>query len=146
MEQHLVGAKLQRRYKDIIILNYPAHAADFQTDRPGDFALPNTVYHVTATPSSGVIEKCATNIKVGQHPILIVPRSVEYKAIALAEDVGIKAQVSIMSIEDFMALNIIEIATGEETDFFQILQEIVEIYNKRLAKVETDLSLQIEIR
>ncbi len=34
----------------------------------------------------------------------------------------------------------------ENKDFFSILKEIVEIYNKRLSKVETDLSLQIQVR
>ncbi len=39
-----------------------------------------------------------------------------------------------------------ELATEENKDFFAILQEIVQIYNRRLAEVETDLSLQIEVR
>lgn len=39
-----------------------------------------------------------------------------------------------------------EMATDKETNFFRALQEIVETYNKRLAEVETDLSLQIEVR
>lgn len=39
-----------------------------------------------------------------------------------------------------------ELATEENKDFFAILQEIVHIYNRRLAEVETDLSLQIEVR
>lgn len=51
-----------------------------------------------------------------------------------------------MSIENFVGLNIIELATKEEKDFFTILSEIVKIYNRRLKEVETDLSLQIEVR
>jgi len=53
--------------------------------------------------------------------------------------------LTIISIEDFVALNIIELATEENKDFFGILQDIVHIYNRRLAAVETDLSLQIEV-
>jgi hypothetical protein len=34
----------------------------------------------------------------------------------------------------------------ENKDFFSVLKEIVEIYNKRLSEVETDLSLRIEVR
>jgi hypothetical protein len=45
-----------------------------------------------------------------------------------------------------VALNIIELATEESKDFFSVLKEIVEIYNRRLQEVETDLSLRIEVR
>lgn len=146
VEQHLIGAKLERRYQDISVPNYPAHAGDVQTARQGDFTILNTVYHITAAPSLGVIQKCAENVRVGHYPILLVPRAQEAKAIALAEVEGVEAQISIVSIEDFVALNIIEMGTGEKVDFFHILQSIVEIYNRRLLEVETDLSLQIEIR
>lgn len=146
VEQHLVGAKLERRFDNIPIPNYPAHAADAQTERPGDFTVQNLVYHVTGTPGRNVIQKCAANLKQGQHPILIVPQDQEYKAIALADDEGIGEQVSILSIEAFLALNIIEFSTDERRDFFHVLQDIIAIYNKRLREVETDLSLQIDVQ
>jgi len=146
VEQHLVGAKLEKRFDNIPIPNYPAHAADAQTERPGDFTIRNIVYHVTGTPGRNVIQKCAVNLKQGQHPVLLVPQDQEYKAVALADDEGIGAQVSIISIEGFLALNIIELSTGEGVDFFHVLQDIVAIYNRRLREVETDLSLQIDVR
>jgi len=146
VEQHLVGAKLEKRFTDIPIPNYPAHAADAQTERPGDFAVQNMVYHVTGMPGRSVIQKCAANLKQGQHPILLIPQDQEYKASALADDEGVGAQISIISIEDFLALNIIELSTGEGVDFFHVLQDIVAIYNRRLEEVETDLSLQIDVR
>lgn len=146
VEQHLVGAKLERRFVNIEIPNYPAHAGDRQTDRRGDFTVAQMVYHVTATPSRNVIQKCAENIKVGSHPILLVPGEQEFKAIALAQDEDIDKELTIISIEAFLALNIIELATEENKDFFEVLQDIIKIYNRRLAQVETDLSLQIEVR
>jgi len=146
VEQHLVGAKLEKRFTDIPIPNYPAHAADVQTERPGDFAVRKIVYHVTGAPGRSVIQKCATNLKQGQHPILLVPQEQEYKASVLADDEGFGAQISIISIEDFLALNIIELSTGEGVDFFHVLQDIVAIYNRRLEEVETDLSLQIDVQ
>ena len=146
VEQHLVGAKLEKRFTDIPIPNYPAHAADAQTERPGDFAVRNIVYHVTGAPGRSVIQKCAENLRQGQHPILLVPQDQEYRASALADDEGVGAQISIVSIEDFLALNIIEISTGEGVDFFHVLRDIVGIYNRRLEQVETDLSLQIDVR
>ncbi|MBI1927977.1 DUF4928 family protein [Candidatus Poribacteria bacterium] len=145
VEQHLVGAKLEKRFKNIEIPNYPAHAGDRQTARAGDFTISKMVYHVTATPSRNTIQKCDENIKIGMHPILLVPGEQEYKATALAQDEGIDKELTIISIEDFVALNIIELATEENKDFFGILQDIVHIYNRRLAAVETDLSLQIEV-
>jgi len=145
VEQHLIGAKLARRFKDIDIPNYPAHAADMQTAREGDFAIFMNVYHITASPGRGVIQKCADNIRAGRFPILLVPSDQETKARALAEDEGIDKELAIISIESFIALNIIELAIEEKKDFFSILQEIVKVYNKRIREVETDLSLQIDV-
>lgn len=146
VEQQLVGAKLVRRFQSVDIPNYPAHAADRQTERMGDFTISNLVYHVTAAPSRNVLQKCADNLKVGLHPILLIPREQENKVRVLAQDEGIDQQLTIISIESFIALNIIEMATDENKDFFSVLKEIVEIYNARLSAVETDLSLQIEVR
>ncbi len=145
VEQQLVGAKLARRFQGISIPNHPAHAADKQTDRVGDFAISELVFHVTAAPSRNVLQKCAGNLKVGLRPILLIPRDQDNKARVLAQDEGIDKELTIISIEDFIALNIIELATAENKDFFSILEEIVAIYNERLAEVETDLSLQIEV-
>lgn len=146
VEQQLVGAKLQRRFKEILVPNYPAHAGDKQTERGGDFAISRLVYHVTAAPSRNVLKKCGENLKQGLHPILVIPLEQENKARILAQDEGIDHELTIISIESFVAMNIIELATEENKDFFSVLQEIVSIYNKRLLEVETDLSLQIEVR
>jgi hypothetical protein len=146
VEQHLVGAKLARRFNEILIPNHPAHAADRQTDREGDFIVSKLVYHVTAAPSRSVLQKCKRNIQAGLYPWLLVPREQENKARILAQDEGIENELAILSIEDFVAVNIMELAVEEHKDFFSVLKEIVDIYNKRLLEVETDLSLQIEVR
>lgn len=146
VEQHLIGAKLERRFKDIIVPNHPAHAGDVQTARSGDFTISALVYHVTATPSRNVFQKCAGNIRSGLHPLLLVPSEQQNKAKVLAQDEGIDKELTIISIEDFIALNIIELAIQENKDFFSVLKEIIQIYNKRLSAVETDLSLQIQVR
>lgn len=146
VEQQLVGAKLARRFRNITIPNHPAHAGDQQTDRAGDFTIAKSVYHVTAAPSRNVLQKCAQNVKAGLRPILLVPRAQDNKARVLAQDEGIEKELVIIAIEDFVAVNIIELATEEDKDFFNVLQEIVEVYNRRLSEVETDLSLQIDLR
>jgi len=146
VEQQLVGAKLARRFKGMDIPNHPAHAGDRQTERAGDFAISRLVYHVTSAPSRDVLQKCVKNVRAGLYPILLIPREQENKARILAQDEGVDKEVTIISIEDFVALNIIELATEESKDFFSVLKEIVDIYNKRLSEVETDLSLRIEVR
>jgi len=144
-EQHLVGAKLERRFKSITVPNYPAHAGDVQTAREGDFIIAKSVYHVTAAPSPSVIRKCAVNIEGGLHPVLLIPSEQENKAQVLAQIEGIDQELTIISIEDFVSINIIQLATEENKDFFSVLKEIVQIYNRRLAEVETDLSLKIQL-
>lgn len=144
--QHLVGAKLQKRHEHCAIPNHPAHAADVQTDRPGDYTIHNVVYHVTASPSQAVMQKCEANIRTGKRPVLLVPQDKKAAAEAFADLAHIDNQIDVISIEDFVAVNIIEMSVGAKTDFFQILKEIIEIYNKRLSEVETDMSLRIEIR
>jgi hypothetical protein len=79
------------------------------------------------------------------------------KSISFAEYTGIEKYLSVIAIEDFIAFNIIEMATGDQARFLEILQEIINIYNKRLEEVETDMftrftddfvlrSLKIEIQ
>ena len=146
VEQQLVGAKLAKRFKGMDITNHPAHAGDRQTDRSGDFVIQQSVYHVTSAPSRNVLQKCAQNIRAGLHPILVVPEEQRNRAQILTQEEGIHKEMTIIALEDFVAVNIIELAAEENKDFFRVLKEIVDVYNSRLAEVETDLSLQIEVR
>ncbi len=145
VEQHLVGAKLEIRFPEAEIPNNPGHAGDVQTGRAGDFAMGTTVYHVTAAPARAVIEKCGANLTAGLHPVLLVPRNAVSKAVHVAEDLGMDKRITILAIEDFIALNIVEMAGGANAEFVKTLKEIVAVYNRRLAEVETDMALKIEI-
>ncbi|HEY4723361.1 MAG TPA: DUF4928 family protein [Anaerolineae bacterium] len=145
VEQHLVGAKLERRFKGFEVANHPAHAGDQQTARAGDFTISKLVYHVTAAPSRDVIQKCVANSSAGLYPVLLMPSGQKDRAGFLAQEEGIDQALTIVAIEDFVALNILELAAEESADFFQILKDIVQIYNRRLTQVETDLSLQSEV-
>ena len=146
VEQHLVGAKLEQRHPDIEIPNHAGHAADLQTGRSGDFIVGSTAYHVTATPGSGVITKCAANLASGLHPVMLIPRDQVNKARHLAEDQAIASRVTIFAIEDFIALNVVEMSKGDQREFVSTLKRIVDAYNRRLEEVETDMSLKIEIQ
>ncbi|MEA2708622.1 MAG: hypothetical protein QOF78_1223, partial [Phycisphaerales bacterium] len=146
VEQHLVGAKLEERHPDVVVSNFSGHAADAQTGRDGDFIVGSTCYHVTAAPGSGVIRKCAANLAAGLHPVLLAPRDQVVKARNLAEDQEVASRVTIIAIEDFIALNVIEMSKGNQQVFVSVLKAIVERYNRRLGEVESDLSLKIEIQ
>jgi Domain of unknown function (DUF4928) len=145
VEQHLVGAKLQARHPKIQIPNHPGHAGDAQTGRPCDFTIRSTCYHVTATPTLTEIKKCAANIRRGLHPVLLVPRLMVPKSFHLAEEIGIEKQLSVRAIEDFIGENIVEMANEAREEYLAIMKSVVETYNQRLAAVETDMSLRIEL-
>lgn len=146
VEQHLVGAKLQTRHPEVQVANFPSHAGDAQTQRQADFLVGTTAYHVTAAPGPDVIGKCKTNIDSGLHPVLLVPRDQIERCTGLAQGLGIENQVTINAIEEFVSMNIIELSTGESTNFIETLKKIIDTYNLRLEEVETDLSLKIEIQ
>jgi hypothetical protein len=145
VEQHLVGAKLECRHPEIPIPNNPGHAGDVQTGRSGDFPVRSTVYHVTAAPGSAVLRKCKGNLETGLHPVLVVPRAETDRARHLADDQGITSRMTIIAIEDFIALNILEMSKGDQREFIGVLRQIIDTYNRRLEAVETDMSLKIDL-
>ncbi|MGH2537421.1 MAG: DUF4928 family protein, partial [Candidatus Promineifilaceae bacterium] len=126
------------------IQNFPGHAADVQTGRPGDFVVGRTVFHVTVAPSRSVVEKCKENVAAGLNPILLVPANVVVKAKPIVEFFGLAQRMSVIAIEDFVALNIVELAEEAQVTYREILNQIIKLYNLRLEAVETDMSLRIE--
>lgn len=146
VEQHLVGAKLSKAYPKEDIPAYPGAAGDAQTGRAGDFQIGTTVFHVTAVPSQSVLEKCETNVQAGLHPVLLVPSKAKATAEYLADSMGMASRVTIVAIEDFLAINILEMSEGQRQDFIGILNSIVAEYNRRVEQAETDDSLRIEIQ
>jgi hypothetical protein len=141
VEHHLVGATLQSRYK-----NLPIKLLTSKTSKVSNFAVNQIIYYIGAYPSQGLIQACVENISMGIHPILLLPVEQKNKAQILAQDEGIEKELTIISLEDFFAINVIELATEGKKDPFTVLKEIVQIYNKRLEEVETDLSLRIEVK
>lgn len=146
VEQHLVGAKLQQRYSDKKVQNYPGHAGDAQTKRSGDFEINSISYHVTANPNRGHIEKCKTNVTSNRIPVLVVPRDEVKTAQVLAKDAGIDERITILALEEFIANNVLEISVERGYGIFETLYAIIEEYNRRVEEVETDMSLKIELQ
>lgn len=125
--------------------NHPGHAADAPTRRSGDFPLRDVSYHVTATDGKEAVARCKQNVETGVHPVLLVPKRYIEKATIYADIAGIGDRVSVLSIEDFITQNVIEMSTQQQQDFFSTLRAIVDEYNRRLEQVETDMSLKIEL-
>lgn len=145
VEQHLVGAKLEERHPGISIANHPANAGDRQTGREGDFVVGSTAYHVTAAPGRDVIKRCEVNLAAGVHPVLLVPKTLVPQTILRAENEELGARITVIAIEDFLALNIIEMTAGDQLSFRAKLASIIERYNRRLREAETDQSLSIDL-
>lgn len=142
--QHLIGAKLELRFPNITISNEPASAADLQTQRPGDFLIGHTAFHVTVSPMPAVYEKCRHNILQGYQPFLLVPDSKLIGTRQNAEQIS-ENQISVESIESFVSQNLNELSSFDKNNLSDSLKELVMIYNKRVDEVETDKSLMIEL-
>jgi hypothetical protein len=142
--QHLVGAKLQLRFPDIKVSNESGSTADMQTQRPGDFLIGHTAFHVTVAPMTPVFEKCKHNISQGFKPLLLVPDNKLVGARQIAEQIC-EQQIAVESIESFVSQNINEISTFSKDILTTSFKKLVTIYNQRVDEVETDKSLMIEL-
>jgi hypothetical protein len=145
--QHLVGAKLELRYRDdpdIAISNHSFSTADAPTDRPGDFFVGDTVFHVTVQPMGGIYEKCQRNIVQGNRVYLLTRRSREADTLAMIEALGMGAKVVVGSIEAFVAQNIDELSKFSSSFVRQEFFELLNVYNRRAA-IERDESILIMI-
>ncbi|MFK4150413.1 DUF4928 family protein [Streptomyces fungicidicus] len=144
--QHLVGAKLKIRFPgaDINVESYTT--ADVQTGRAGDYEIGDTALHVTMAPGEKVFkDRCAHNLREGFRPRVLVPEDAVAAAIQIARLSGLENKVAIQSIEDFIGTNIEETAGFAKGGIRSKLRELLELYNQRIEKAESDMSLKIEI-
>ncbi|MCS7079517.1 MAG: DNA mismatch endonuclease Vsr [Chloracidobacterium sp.] len=145
VEQHLVGAKLELRFPDFDVSALPAHAPDQQTGRSGDFDLLNgqVVIHVTANPTQPLLEKCQANLRQGSRPIVVTLREKVAKARGLAEAMGIENRVTVFALEDYLAMNLIEIAAEKAEPLDRVFRRVVEAYNRRVTQAETNRAVLV---
>jgi hypothetical protein len=141
-----VAAVLEQRYSAASVPNHHGRTTNVQALLSGSFIIGSTCFHVAAAATSDAIRNCAANLEAGVHPVLAVPRDQVRKARHLAEDKHVDTRLTIVAIEDFIAVNIIEQSAGEQQRFFEVLNSIIEKYNRRIREAEVDMSLQIEIR
>jgi len=143
--QHLVGAKLAVRFPHFTISNFPFSAADEQAGRQGDFHVGNTAFHVTVAPSMGHIDRCAENVRQGLASWLLVNESKLTAARALLENENLHERVAAESVESFVGQNLSELAEFSLSNFTHRLSVLLAEYNRRVAEVETDQSLLLDI-
>ncbi|RKO66433.1 DUF4928 domain-containing protein [Desulfofundulus salinus] len=143
--QHLVGAKLALRYPHLVIENYSYTTADQQLNRPGDFVVGDTVFHVTVAPMPAVLEKCASNLRNGYRPLLLTPESRLAAARQMAESLGIEKSTGIFPLESFVGQNVEEMAEFGKEKLAEQMRNLLLKYNERVAEAETNRALLIDV-
>src|SRR6266699_1482693 len=144
--QHLVGAKLDCALGKGRFEHNSFSSADAPGARAGDFFIGDVVIHVTTSPGEAVIGKCGENLNNGHRPILVTVQRVRTVAEGLANNIGLADRIDIFEIEQFVALNLYEIANFAADGRKVAVADLVERYNEIVDEVETDTSLRIELR
>ncbi len=142
--QHLIGAKLQLRFPEMNVSNESGSTADMQTQRPGDFLIGHTAFHVTISPMHALFDKCKHNISQGFKPFLLVPDNRLLGARQIAEQVS-EQLITVESIESFVSQNINELSLFNKDNLSKSFIELINLYNQRVDEVETDKSLMIDL-
>lgn len=143
--QHLVGAKLEMLSTATDIEHHGANVADAPSARAGDFLIKDTVIHVTTSPSSNLITKCAENLRAGLRPMIITTRDGARGGENAARIEGIDDRLEIIEFEQFMAINVYEKAGFSSGSRRGEIEKIITRYNKIIDAVESLPSLKILI-
>jgi len=143
--EHLVGATLQLRFPALSFAPHspPAYAPAAQD---ADFTLSGVSLSVRMLADKRVLRECAHDLEPGNFAMLLVPRDQEERARFLAVHGHLQDKVMVLSIEDFVSLDVIHLAIEQKASPFSVMMQIVDLYNERLSQVETDQSLRIELR
>lgn len=138
IELRLIEATLQRRFNRVV---------EFTNKNGIQYTLIGPVAcYVSIDPSTKDLLECLRHDQFNGHSVLLVPTDAIEKTGVLAQECGVEQHLAIFPIESFIATITIGLAMDEDKELFDVFQEIVETYNKRLSEVETDLSLLIEVR
>jgi Domain of unknown function (DUF4928) len=142
--QYLVGAKLALRFNELDIRNDTSSTQDVSSGSPGDFVISDTAFHVTVAPNSGHFEKCHVNIQKGYNVYLLVPDRMMIGTRQIAESL-LPGQITTQSIESFVAQNIEELSLFSKGGLVSGFRRLLDTYNERVDRVETDKSMLVEI-
>lgn len=142
--QYLVGAKLKLRFPGKDIENKSYSTADAPQDRPGDFLVGSSAFHVTIAPTASVFTKCQRNIQDGLRAYLLVPDKLLQGARQNAE-LTVVGPIDVEPIESFIAQNVLEVSEFSDELLPKQFLRLLQIYNERVDGVELDKSMLIEI-
>lgn len=141
---HLIGASLQMAFPDLQINKAAYNSAADNLEKPGDFYIGDTAFHVTVAPMIGVYEKCKHNLENGYRVYLLVPERALTGARQNAE-LMVPGRIAVESIESFVGQNIEELSYFIRDKLKNGFRRLLESYNQRVDKSETDKSMLIEI-
>lgn len=144
--QHLVGAKLDCVLGKGKFEHNSFSTADSPGARAGDFFLGDVAIHVTTSPGEAVIERCRENLNDGIRPLLVTLRRSLDLAEGLATNAELGDRIDIFEIEQFVALNLYELAKFAAEGRKTAVTDVVGRYNEIVEEFETDPSLKIELR
>ena len=142
--QHLVGAKLEIAMEGRATIEHHGANTSDQGGRGGDFDIGDTAIHVTSTPGELLIEKCRANLGGGLRPVIVTSAKGVAYAADLADQKGIGARVDVHAIEQFLALNILELGAFDAASSTISLRRIIGRYNEIINEHEANPSLRIE--
>src|SRR5579872_1794576 len=124
--QHLVGAKL-----DCVL---------------GAGKFEHNSFSTADAPGGAVIEKCRDNLNDGYRPLLVTLQHGLTVAEGLAANVDLGDRIDIFEIEQFVALNLYELAEFGSEGRKTAVTDLINRYNEIVEEFETDPSLKIELR
>lgn len=143
--QHLVGAKLELALLNKVkIDHHGASVADAVSLREGDFSVGDAIIHVTMHPSDDLLRKCIANIEKDLRPIIVTTGDMIEFTRKLAELQEISAHVEVLSLDQFIATNVLEKSLGKNSKRKHTVSDLVKRYNEIVRKHESDPSLLIE--
>jgi len=140
--QHMVGAKLELALKKPLE-HHGSSVADASSDRDGDYVLDDVIVHITVTPSEGLLQKCAANLKNGKRPIIVTTNPGVAGAVSLATVAGIADRVDVVDAGQFIAMNLYELSGFKAAERKITVESFVQRYNSIVAAHETDPALRI---
>jgi hypothetical protein len=141
--KHLAGALLH--------LMFPGATADKPTVPAaegavplGDYLVGDTVFHVIVTPVMPVFDHCRENLAQGFQVFLLVTDKYFCGTRQNAEII-LPGQVMVASVESLICQGLERLAGFWKKQMGRAIRQLLETYNQRIASLETDPSLRVEI-
>ncbi len=145
MMQHLTAAKLRCLLKDKAPAPHGASDADSSPKTAGDFELQDAVIHVTAAPTSQLIEKCIANLDAGKRPVVVTLIESIGHAKSLTAQSGVENRLEFWAFDQFISTNAHEWGGFVERDVRQRTRELIDAYNAIIDELNEEPSLRINI-